>query len=311
MSKDPSFDNVVSEIEKDQHIAAFNGRKRRRLLTELESLSGQQDTRVIVYVAQPSKAVSRYDVLPFSQLLRSVGTAQNLDFVIQSPGGDGTAAETMLDLCRKHCHGTLRVVVPMFAKSAATLIALGADEIVMGETSELGPIDAQILIMQDGSEQQVSADHFLRARSTATLQLGSSDPEEKESGQIQLSLLSPAFLQFCEDAMKFGFDFGEKQLRAHMFAAEYATDPTSWNARIGNIVKNLTSSSQHLTHGRMITASGIKNDPDLKHLKIKELGSDDPYWTKLTEFLLRTEIVMQKLDIGKLMMSKNFDLFGA
>lgn len=39
----------------------------------------------------------------------------------------------------------LRVVVPDFAKSAGTLMALGSDAVVMSDTSELGPIDPQIV----------------------------------------------------------------------------------------------------------------------------------------------------------------------
>jgi ClpP class serine protease len=54
----------------------------------------------------------------------------------------------MVDMCRTHLAGTdqkLRVIVPNIAKSAATLFALGADEILMGYLSELGPIDPQVL----------------------------------------------------------------------------------------------------------------------------------------------------------------------
>lgn len=52
------------------------------------------------------------------------------------------ALERFLDL-RHRCH-KLRAVIPDYAKSAGTMLALGADEIVMAPTSELGPLDAQI-----------------------------------------------------------------------------------------------------------------------------------------------------------------------
>jgi membrane-bound ClpP family serine protease len=47
-------------------------------------------------------------------------------------------------LCRESAVGKFIVVVPRRAKSAATLICCGADEIHMGQMSELGPIDPQI-----------------------------------------------------------------------------------------------------------------------------------------------------------------------
>jgi membrane-bound ClpP family serine protease len=43
------------------------------------------------------------------------------------------------------------------AKSAGTLIALGADKIVMGHCSEVGPTDPQIRVAVSNKEQSVSA----------------------------------------------------------------------------------------------------------------------------------------------------------
>lgn len=264
-----------------------------------------------MYYSRQDRTISLDDVLPFLNMLKSIGAAGDLDLIVQSPGGDGMAAEKLLDLCRKHCAGRLRVVVPLYAKSAATLLALGADEIVMGESSELGPIDAQVFIIQDNQVQQVSADHFLRARNEATNDLASDQPERILAAQIQLALLSPAFLQHCEDLMAFSKDFAGKQLRTHMFRTEHAADASTWDERIRGIITNLTSSSKHLLHGRMITAQDIQRDDDLKHLKVIELDSNDPYWTALNELLLRTEIVLLSNKIGKILFARDFQLLGA
>ena len=125
-------------------------------------------------------------------MLKKVGKVENMDLVVHSPGGDGLTAENMMDLCRKHCANKLRRRSAL-RKGAATLMALGADEIIMGETSELGPIDAQLSIIQDGAEQQVSADHFLRAESEAVKTLASGSPEAAEAARIHLANMSPAF----------------------------------------------------------------------------------------------------------------------
>jgi hypothetical protein len=82
----------------------------------------------------------------------------------------------------------------------------GADEIIMGETSELGPIDAQLSIIQDGAEQQVSADHYLR-EAQAIQTLASGTPEAAEAARIYLAIISPAFLQHCRDSQEFGKDY--------------------------------------------------------------------------------------------------------
>jgi len=66
-----------------------------------------------------------------------------IDLWIESPGGDAHAAYKLsLDL--RHRCSKLRAIVPDYAKSAATLLLLGVDEIFMSQFAELGPLDAQI-----------------------------------------------------------------------------------------------------------------------------------------------------------------------
>ncbi|OGS20287.1 MAG: hypothetical protein A2252_12065 [Elusimicrobia bacterium RIFOXYA2_FULL_39_19] len=64
--------------------------------------------------------------------------------VLYSTGGEIGSAYLISKLCREYSNGKFVVVVPRQAKSAATLICCGADEIHMGSLSELGPIDPQI-----------------------------------------------------------------------------------------------------------------------------------------------------------------------
>lgn len=63
--------------------------------------------------------------------------------VIDSDGGLAEDAFEIARLLQRHCKGFV-AVVPRHAKSAATLLALGADSIVLGEFVELGPLDVQI-----------------------------------------------------------------------------------------------------------------------------------------------------------------------
>lgn len=64
--------------------------------------------------------------------------------LLDSPGGQARAAYQVARLLRKTC-GSFTVVIPRYAKSAATLLALGADQIIMGTHGELGPLDVQLL----------------------------------------------------------------------------------------------------------------------------------------------------------------------
>lgn len=63
--------------------------------------------------------------------------------VIDSPGGSANHAYKIANLFRQRCGG-FQAIIPDYAKSAATLLALGANEIILGSQGELGPLDAQI-----------------------------------------------------------------------------------------------------------------------------------------------------------------------
>jgi hypothetical protein len=68
---------------------------------------------------------------------------KTLLLIISSPGGRVEPAYLISRCCRKRSQRFI-VCVPRAAKSAATLLCLGADEIHMGDVSELGPIDPQL-----------------------------------------------------------------------------------------------------------------------------------------------------------------------
>ncbi len=63
--------------------------------------------------------------------------------VIESPGGQAESAYRIACFLRQHCGG-FTAIVPAYAKSAATLLTLGADQIILCANAELGPLDVQI-----------------------------------------------------------------------------------------------------------------------------------------------------------------------
>lgn len=66
-----------------------------------------------------------------------------IDLWLESPGGDAHAAYKLAVLLRSVA-STVRVVVPDYAKSAATLLALVGDEIYLAPSADMGPLDAQM-----------------------------------------------------------------------------------------------------------------------------------------------------------------------
>ena len=92
------------------------------------------------------------------QLRAVLGTQefQDLDLVIYSGGGSIHAAYQMVELLRLHAN-RLHACVPIFAKSAATLLCIGADDIVVDELAQLGPLDTQIYEERKGGKGEFTS----------------------------------------------------------------------------------------------------------------------------------------------------------
>lgn len=71
-----------------------------------------------------------------------------VDFILNSPGGSPHDAYRILRTLRKNFK-TVNVIVPFWAKSAATLLSLGASSIIMDEFAEFGPLDIQLVKERD------------------------------------------------------------------------------------------------------------------------------------------------------------------
>lgn len=95
----------------------------------------------------------------FEELLFDASPDWDVHLLLVSPGGDGEVAVRLVRAAQARCK-TLTVIVPDYAKSAATLLALGAHQILMGPTSDLGPVDPQFPI---GEYDLVSAKDIIAA----------------------------------------------------------------------------------------------------------------------------------------------------
>ena len=81
-------------------------------------------------------------VTMFEELLHDADPCEDLHLLLHSFGGDGETAIRIVRAAQSRCK-ELTVIVPDQAKSAATLLSLGAHHIMMGPASDLGPIDPQ------------------------------------------------------------------------------------------------------------------------------------------------------------------------
>jgi ClpP class serine protease len=184
---------------------------RRRLLALIER---RRKSRVILLVHRQETMsllgfpLMRYiDVNDAEDVLRAIELTDPevpLDIVLHTPGGLVLAATQIARAVRSH-KGKVTVLVPHYAMSGGTLIALAADEIVMSRHAVLGPVDPQLgqypaasllkvvakkpiaevddqtLIMADLSEKAIS-----QLRSTVHELVSRSEPEEKATQLAEL-----------------------------------------------------------------------------------------------------------------------------
>src|SRR6187551_3186343 len=77
------------------------------------------------------------------RVIRLTDDATPIDLVLHTPGGLVLASEQIAYALKAH-RAKVTVLVPHYAMSGGTLIALAADEILMDAAAVLGPVDPQL-----------------------------------------------------------------------------------------------------------------------------------------------------------------------
>ncbi|HHJ40299.1 MAG TPA: hypothetical protein ENJ86_12720 [Methylothermaceae bacterium] len=123
---------------------------RARLISRIESKRG---SRVILMVHRQESmnflgfpVVKYIDINDSEEVIRAIHLTDPeipIDLVLHTPGGLVLAALQIARAISRH-KGQVRVIVPHYAMSGGTLIALAADEIIMCEHAVLGPVDPQL-----------------------------------------------------------------------------------------------------------------------------------------------------------------------
>lgn len=89
-----------------------------------------------------------HNITPFEDTLFDANPDEDLHLMLDTLGGDGETALRLIRQAQSRCR-ELTVIVPDQAKSAGTLFALGAHHVYMGPTSDLGPVDPQLMLPDD------------------------------------------------------------------------------------------------------------------------------------------------------------------
>ncbi len=265
--------------------------ERQDFIRQIESYTGR---RLIIYISNlnhPQSSITREDIAPFSELVGSLKDGDNVDLMIQSPGGDPNAAETIINAlsCKV---GNLRIIVPQAAKSAATMMCLAADEILMSDTSELGPIDPQIPISTAYGFVYRPAQSFLN---------GLKYIEDQHQGQ---SSLNPAYYPFLQGVDAALIDWCFKSIEhSKKLAIKWLSRSmcSGDSAKAASIAESLVNIEEYPNHGSVINFK----EAESLGLNVCYKPYDDELWQLLWRLYIRYTVEIREKEWVKIFESNN------
>ena len=132
----------------------------------IERLEAELGEPVLTYWNSSKGSICQNDVAGLYGLLQRLGKVERLTLFIKSDGGNGQASLRMVNLLRQYTKH-LTVLAPFECQSAATMLALGADRILMGPLAHLSAVDTSLThdlspIDRDNDRVSVSQDELQR-----------------------------------------------------------------------------------------------------------------------------------------------------
>jgi ClpP class serine protease len=139
MALQPVLTARWSAIKRAQAIRAIERKRGTRVITMIH----RQEKRSL-FGFSVSRHIDLEDAQTIIAAIKETPSDRPIDLILHTPGGIVLAAMQIARAVEAH-PAKVTVLVPVYAMSGGTLIALAADEIVLGEFSVLGPIDPQIV----------------------------------------------------------------------------------------------------------------------------------------------------------------------
>lgn len=229
-----------------------------------------------------------YDIIrspQFQEKRKECSKPDDIDVIVDSFGGDADAAYHLAKMIHSNFSGNIVYIIPRYAKSAATLLVCGGDKIVLGETSELGPLDPQIR-QEDGN--YISAKAVQATLELIKSHLKKGDKYGLELATILASRLNPLTLGQYESTINIAQDYQKELLLMRMFKSE---------SKVDKIVKQFATGYTH--HSRVIGCEEAKEILGSDKVEIWLNTSEE--WGLLWEFYNNNKTVADLLGALKML----------
>lgn len=265
--------------------------ERKKILNKISELRGGHD--ILVYAVDINKrapvSIDNSDIIPFTDLLSDLKGNDCIDIILHTPGGLADVVQKLVIAIRNK-YKNVSVIVPGMAMSAGTIFSMSANEILMGKTSSLGPIDAQIV----SGGKQYSAEAFLSG-------VEKIKDEVQKTGKLNpvyipiLQNITPGELQEYENAQELSKALVKDWLVKYKFS-DWDVDKKKKEKRAEEIAKELGKHSRWLTHSRPL---GIEELRELK-LKITDYTETPELNDAITRYFVLLAMTFDKSGIYKL-----------
>lgn len=270
----PTWGKILGEIQdeiKNNNPAAFDTVRNKYL----KELTDKTQRNVIIYAARwttgdvPANIISitDEDLQAFMEAIHGL-KGDKLDLILHTGGGSAEATDAIVTYLRQKFND-IRVIIPQAAMSAGTMLALAADEIIMGKHSFIGPIDPQFILNTPVGVQAVPAQAIMEQFKKAQKDCAD-NPKNLNSWLPMLSQYGPALLVQCQNQIVFGRDLVKTWLENYMFKGEDGK-------KAEKISEFLSNHDNFKTHGKHISITQAKEIG----LKILDLESDQDLQEKI------------------------------
>ncbi|MCK4418394.1 ATP-dependent Clp protease proteolytic subunit [Candidatus Aerophobetes bacterium] len=197
-------------------------------------------------IAAPFLTIDLSDKDGFYEIIRNI-KSKEVDVFLHSPGGSAEATESIVKMLRDRFE-KVRFIVTGAAKSAATILALSGDSILMDTAAELGPIDPQVRVRGRFSPAGSIIEQFDRAAKELK-----KDPSQLPVWIPILQEFAPSLLVECENFIRLSKRLTTNWLTDFMFRGE--KDAKKKSKKIADF---LTDEKNTLSHARRIDANQLK-----------------------------------------------------
>lgn len=247
------------------------------------------------------------DIVPLSEILDSV-EGKELDFLLETPGGLAEVTVDIVNLLRPR-FDHVAFIVPHFAMSAGTILAMSGDEILMDHRSSLGAIDPQFM-GSDGRPQPAQA--MLAGIETIKKQVDANNGNLHPVYIPILRNVDPGKLQSANNASELSRRLVSDWLAKYKFknwsvhsSTGAPVTPGDRQARALEIATTLCDHQNWLSHALPIKIAEL----EAMKLKITDYGKTPELQEAIWSLWVNLHVVMTSSNIYKVYESESMEVY--